>query len=506
MIAIIPAAGKGTRFKELGKQYSKTALPYKEKPLLIHQIEWLEKYNCTIRVVINHQEDSVKNILSMYNKNVQICKQENMNGLSGAIHSAMTPEDNEDVLILLGDLVPVQNIKKEYFNSSFLTVQEVPDYSRWCMVSTENGIKFYDKPKTDPGTNKALSGVYYFKNSNKLFNALNDQLIDYSSKINNEFQISTVLDVISRTEHIDLHELEIIDFGTLEEYLKNKSVKKSRSFNDIKVNDCTITKSSSKYREKIIKEYNWYNNIPDDIKINTPRIFSSSIYGDSTSYTMEKILAPSLREIYLFLDSTGETWSSIFTEVFSLLEKMNRYGKPNDFMDTVVQKTIGRIKNIEFEIDYNLVNDFVKELRVQSKIYRKSTLMHGDFCFSNLLYDFKTSRLTMVDPRGEIFGDQYYEIAKLYHSIFFDYDFIDTELYIYNNDNYTIYNNGKEDVKNLFKNIIDKYYTKEEQKYILLLTGSLFISMIPLHNHNKVNQKIFYDVFIRIYNKYKEMK
>lgn len=39
MIGIIPAAGKGVRFKEIGKNYSKTILPYNEKPILIHQIE-----------------------------------------------------------------------------------------------------------------------------------------------------------------------------------------------------------------------------------------------------------------------------------------------------------------------------------------------------------------------------------------------------------------------------------------------------------------------------------
>jgi len=73
MIGIIPAAGEGTRFKELGKQYSKTILPYKEKPILIHQIEWLEKHGCTdIRVVINHQEDTIKDIVKLYNKTIQL--------------------------------------------------------------------------------------------------------------------------------------------------------------------------------------------------------------------------------------------------------------------------------------------------------------------------------------------------------------------------------------------------------------------------------------------------
>ena len=64
MIGIIPAAGKGTRFKELGKLYSKTILPYKGKPLLIHQIEYMEEHGVSdIRVVLGHQAEETERIL-----------------------------------------------------------------------------------------------------------------------------------------------------------------------------------------------------------------------------------------------------------------------------------------------------------------------------------------------------------------------------------------------------------------------------------------------------------
>lgn len=506
MIGIIPAAGAGTRFKELGKQYSKTILPYKEKPILIHQIEWMERHGCSeIRVILNHQEDTVKDILRFYNKNVIIKHQKMRNGLSGAIFAGLNESDKGNVLVLLGDLVVDQDIDKDCFKHNFISVQEVPDYSRWCMVSThDNYIKFYDKPTERPSTNKAVSGIYFFTNANELFNALNKQLIMDDTKINDEFQISTVLQWIADNSGMNTIDVKLIDFGTLEEYLENRSVKISRSFNNIEVSGSFITKSSEKEREKLIKEYNWFTNLPDEIAVMTPRLFSKDLFSKCAWYKMQKILAPSIREIYLFIDSTEETWDEIFNSMFDTLHTMEKFGQENAFMKTVVQKTKDRIKNIEIPIENKIVNEFIKEFEDNIGTFNRPALMHGDFCFSNLLYDLGSNKLSMIDPRGELFGDHYYEMAKIFHSILFDYDFIDAELYVKENNVYKLYNNGKENIKELFRKKINKYYTEKEIKYILLITASLFLSMIPLHTHNRNNQEIYYDIFKNIYKEYKE--
>lgn len=505
MIGIIPAAGKGVRFKELGKHYSKTILPYKEKPILIHQIEWLEKHNCSdIRVVINHQEDTVKEILGFYNKKITICRQEERNGLSGAVFSALSENDSDNVLILLGDLVVTDQIDKKEFIRNFISVKEVSDYSRWCMVEDfESGkLNFYDKPQERPDTNLSVSGVYHFVDSKILFSKLNMQLDDETYKISNEFQLSTVMQWIADKYNMYTIKLDMIDFGTLEEYLENRSVKMSRSFNDIEIDGHFIIKSSEKEREKLIKEYNWFINLPDEIKIYTPRIFSKDLFAKRTWYKMEKILAPSLREVYLFLDSSEETWEGIFDSLFKTLNEMEKFGQENRFMESIIEKTKSRIKDINIPIENKLVNDFMNDLEHVIGTFSRPTLMHGDFCFSNLLYDFSSGTIKMIDPRGELFGDHYYEMAKIFHSVIFDYDFVDAELYVKDGKSYKLYNNGKDKIKDLFLNKINKYYTDEEQSYIILITASLFLSMIPLHSHNRNNQEIYYEIFKYIYGAY----
>lgn len=499
MIGIIPAAGKGIRFKELGKNYNKCVLPFKEKPIIIHNIEWLEKHNCKeIRVIVNHAENTVKDILKLYNKlnNVKIVKQYEVNGLAGAIDAALDYNDDDDVLIVLGDIIVQSNISFNTFKNNFVSIKIVPDYSRWCMVKVNNNVceQFYDKPQEKPDTKYALSGVYYLKNSKVLKEKLSEVLNNDSYKILNEFQFSSVLEKI---ENIHTVELEILDFGTLEEFLENKNISISRSFNEIIINGDFVTKSSV-IGEKIIKEYNWFSNLPDELKVYTPRLFGYDFYGEKIYYKMEKIRAPSLREIYLFLDSSEETWFRIFELLFNMLDKMLNYGKTNSFTDFIYLKTKERVQDLEIPVENKIINKFLNDLRDSLNTFKKPALMHGDFCFSNLMYDMK-DKIVMIDPRGELFGDHYYDVAKLCHSILYDYDFIDAELYVKENDNYIIYNNGKEKIKNIFRQFLKQRYTNEEIKHIELLTASLFLSLIPLHYHNETNQKIYYNIFKNIY-------
>lgn len=64
----------------------------------------------------------------------------------------------------------------------------------------------------------------------------------------------------------------------------------------------------------------------------------------------------------------------------------------------------------------------------------RTTLIHGDLCCSNILYDPRTSLIKFIDPRGEFFeegctGDPRYDMAKLLHSFHGGYDFILHEMY-----------------------------------------------------------------------------
>jgi hypothetical protein len=67
------------------------------------------------------------------------------------------------------------------------------------------------------------------------------------------------------------------------------------------------------------------------------------------------------------------------------------------------------------------------------------TIVHGDFCLSNILSEPDTNNIKMIDPRGgfdsaSCFGPQIYDVAKLGHSLIGRFDIIIADKFILNLD------------------------------------------------------------------------
>jgi aminoglycoside phosphotransferase (APT) family kinase protein len=64
----------------------------------------------------------------------------------------------------------------------------------------------------------------------------------------------------------------------------------------------------------------------------------------------------------------------------------------------------------------------------------RGSVVHGDLCLSNILYDLRSRICKLIDPRGSfgqagIYGDPRYDVAKLWHSVHGLYDFITNDLF-----------------------------------------------------------------------------
>ena len=105
-----------------------------------------------------------------------------------------------------------------------------------------------------------------------------------------------------------------------------------------------------------------------------------------------------------------------------------------------------------------------------------------------------------------MFGSKYYEYAKLMHSALYDYDFIDAELYIKTDTETVIYNNGKDGARKAFNEFMAASLSKEEINFVRLVCASLFLSMIPLHSHNKTNQELYFKTFKKVFKDYKDAR
>jgi len=67
-VAVVPAAGKGTRFYELGNNYAKTLLPFDGVPILERIIEKLSPDFDEIRIVVSENSDQIETFLQELNE------------------------------------------------------------------------------------------------------------------------------------------------------------------------------------------------------------------------------------------------------------------------------------------------------------------------------------------------------------------------------------------------------------------------------------------------------
>jgi hypothetical protein len=128
------------------------------------------------------------------------------------------------------------------------------------------------------------------------------------------------------------------------------------------------------------------------------------------------------------------------------------------------------------------------------------TIIHGDFCLSNILFDRKNGFIRVIDPRGEfgsfdIYGDFRYDLAKLSHSFEGGYDFIVNGLFdITISDDCITFNIHKNSHHKNIANIFTEWLLKRgqfEYRQIKLLESLLFLSMAPLHSDKPDSQRCF---------------
>jgi len=510
MYCVIPAAGRGVRFNELGKNYPKCVLPYKDIPIIVHNIRLaLDSGAREVSIVVGHQGDKIREIVGMYfpeDPRIIFSEYQETASIGGpgvSIYCGI-PDDigDESVLILLSDIV-VEHVLINNSKTSWISVQQVPDWERWCMAETKDGtiVKFHDKPRDMPPTSHAVSGVYYFRNASLFRSCLIDAIKDTRY---GEVQISSAMSRYMEKESIYTKPIRIVDFGTLQEYLENRGVKNSRSFNTLyhSGDETTITKTSVAHPEKIHAEANWYDNLPTPIKMMTPRIFDKTLYGDRPMYTMERIDSPTLRELYLYLESDPIFWAEIFTKLFDLTDKFKFYTKPGkpEFFDRVVDKTFSRFTEVDADLiendDHAFMNKFYEMNQQGMFNVFPDSLFHGDFCFSNIFYHPGSKHIKFIDPRGDAYGNILYDLAKITHSAYYPYDYVDAELYLNKSgEKLYIFDSGKEVAREAYKKLFVAKYGESTWQINLFLTATLFLSMIPLHSHNKVNQELFYALY-----------
>jgi glucose-1-phosphate thymidylyltransferase len=184
MIAIIPAAGKGTRLKPLTDIAPKPLLPVYNKPMIFYPLLSLQEagVNDVIIVTDENNKNDYEDFFGdgeNFGLNIKYVIQSEQLGIAHAMSMAEELVGKEDVLVLHGDNIIEEDITpivKEFEKQSFsikgkkvrgakISLKQVHDPKRFGIAEVKDGkvIGIEEKPK-DPKSNLATVSPYFFDN------------------------------------------------------------------------------------------------------------------------------------------------------------------------------------------------------------------------------------------------------------------------------------------------------------------------------------------------------
>jgi dTDP-glucose pyrophosphorylase len=535
---VIPAAGLGTRMLPTSARIPKAMIPLKEKPVISWILdELLEQGFTDFTIIVGHLKHLLIDYVTRYyagreGVRIEFVEQTQLDGVASAVGLAEPFVKTKDMLVVLGDTVfhdDVANLPKD---RSLIMYGLVNDQWRWCLVELDEQHKvtgYVDKPDGPVATNKALVGIYYLHDAQGFFDAVKD-IKARDVRIKNEFQLSSAFEVYSATRPMYGREVaHWYDCGSKDTFQQTKKsmLVQPRAFNTLEVENNTITKRS-KSKRKFIDEITWFVSLPKKLRPYAPTVIDYNLDPDDAFITLEYVPAPTLSELFLYENLHVDMWKKVFRNLLGTMNKQFRPSKAHespdwqaDFRTHYLEKTFQRIEDVKECTDFVemfaygkvVVNgetlvpfkDLFKRVADQlwDKIAREEdiSLLHGDMCFSNILYDVDGGSFKLIDPRGsfgkmKLHGDYKYDLAKMMHSVCGQYDFITHDLFKIAHDenrfDLTVYSAPEHKaIGEAFKQIL-----KEEMDVDLdvveFIEAILFFSMLPLHADHPKRMKAFF--------------
>lgn len=434
--------------------------------------------------------------------------------------------DISTMRVMLGDTI-LRNVKLGQEDAIYVSDFEY-DSRSWCVVSLteeKNVNLFYEKRLNLSSPQfKALVGRYEFVDIALFEKSLKDAIQAQ------ETELSSMLSRYNQQRPlpaIDVAKDKWIDCGHLEGVaMARQKLIESRHFNSLQI-DATlpviIKRSSNK--EKIKQEVFWYENLPGILQSLVPKILDVRDVGDLCNVSMEYYGYGNLAEKFIYYDLPHNFWSFVLDRLFNIVaifrssfeidrKTFNSQVEELNFEDIYLCKITQRLNMLESQNPiwpsfleceditingrvYSGVKKLLPSILEKAKKISQSpifSIIHGDLCFGNILFDVYSGIIKLIDPRGKfgtkgfsILGDARYDIAKIRHSYCGDYDsLIEHNFFIAQNSRFDfvldVHKENLSEREALFDLMTKKYgYNISEIKFI---EAMLFLTMIPLHQES----------------------
>ena len=499
-------------------------LPIGNKRLFQHQIDFLRNFDSKSDVFISLPKSYSLNFFDEFllkKLDIKIIFVPDNFSLCEAILFCWnsTTKNFNNLTLLHGDTLFINSFLKK---NDLITVHSNKGFYKRAKFNEKSFDLKNLKEEWSNNFDNVVSGFFNFNNPLLFIKCL--------QKSNNDF-IKGV-SIYNKNQELKITSTGVwLDFGHINSFFHSRSwITTQRSFNELKIDSRVVKKKSKVNSKKIIAEGKWFQNIPPQLRLYTPQFLGLNENLKNSYYKIEYLYLLPLSDLYVFCNLKVSSWENIFNQISSMLKDFSKY-KPNKLvgdsfeqMNQLYQKkTLKRlneffqqenIKSFNYNIDELQYIVYETSKYIKSVTFDDVAVVHGDLCFSNLLFDTRSEGIKCIDPRGlnndnefSIYGDRRYDIAKLYHSVFGLYDFIIAGRFSFkNNCNTDIIIDQK---SNSINEIAKKFNTTilepfgYSEKEILAITIQLFISMLPLHSDEPKRQEAFIENTFRLFLKFK---
>lgn len=357
----------------------------------------------------------------------------------------------------------------------------------------------------------AISGYFSFSDQALLLKTLAENKFDFVKSLKSYITVKGMSEIELK---------DWFDFGHVNTFYRSKArLTTERVFNNLIIDAFAVNKFGSDIN-KLRSELQWFNQVPTGIKKYTPKVLDYEERSRDYSYSIEYYYLSTLAELYLYARQDQIVWDKILKSCFGFLSKCLEY-KPREFPYSrteefyLFEKSRKRLEKFAIDNGFDLqhpirindillpsINDLLEEINqcITPLGHLYLGVSHGDFCFSNIFYDFKSNSIRVIDPRGllpngnqTIYGDVTYDILKLGHSAVGYYDFIVSGQYDLEVNNkydfrFSLFIDERFDVvRPIFLDLLQEFDARLAKEFYPRLIH-LFLSMLPLHSDNQERQ------------------
>lgn len=213
-VAVIPAAGVGSRLRPHTHTVPKALISVAGKPMIAHILDQLDKLGIReATIVVGPMGDRIRHFVGRHYRHFEIRYVEQLDpqGLGHAVHLTRGQAPGRRLLIVLGDTIFRADFGGVIASpESLLGVKEVEDPRRFGIVELnerKHVARLVEKPE-HPTSNLALVGIYYIADGDRLYDSL-DEIIKQDVRTRGEFQLTDALQLmLERGEKMGVFHIE----------------------------------------------------------------------------------------------------------------------------------------------------------------------------------------------------------------------------------------------------------------------------------------------------------